>query len=143
MKKYISLLLVIIWMIFIFIMSSFSAGDSSNQSGFIVNIICNLFNIANTELITVIIRKLAHFTEYFILGILTYNCIKNYQKPYYISIIICFLYAISDEIHQIFVPGRSMKITDILIDTIGAIVAIQILKKKKTDSKQVTIYLFF
>ena len=118
MKKKISIILVILWMILIFIMSSFSGNDSSNQSNFIVDIISNIFNINNIELLSLIIRKLAHFTEYFILGILVYNMIYNLNKKKYISIIICILYAISDEIHQLFVVGRSCKIIDILIDNL-------------------------
>ena len=121
MKKSISILLVILWMIFIFIMSSFNSTESSNQSNFIINIIINIFNINTTEILSLIIRKLAHFTEYFILGILVYNMIYNLNKKKYISIIICILYAISDEIHQLFVVGRSCNIIDILIDNFGSI----------------------
>lgn len=135
MKKKLSLLSVLIWMIFIFIMSSFNASESSAQSNIIVNFISNIFNINNIEFLSLIIRKLAHFTEYFILGILTYNLIKNYRKKYYIAIIICIIYAISDEIHQIFIPGRSCQITDILIDSIGAITAIYICKLKHLFDK--------
>ncbi len=129
MKKKISLLLVIIWMIFIFIMSSFDADSSNNQSNLIVNVISNLFNINNLDLLTLIIRKLAHFTEYFILGLLTYNCLRDYHKPYYFGIIICIIYAISDEVHQIFIPGRSMRLLDIIIDSLGAIIAILVSKQ--------------
>lgn len=135
MKKKLSLLSVLIWMIFIFIMSSFDASESSAQSNIIVNFISNIFNINNIEFLSLIIRKLAHFTEYFILGILTYNLIKNYRKKYYIAIIICIIYAISDEIHQIFIPGRSCQITDILIDSIGVITAIYICKLKHLFDK--------
>ena len=127
MKKKISIILVILWMILIFIMSSFSGNDSSNQSNFIVDIISNIFNINNIELLSLIIRKLAHFTEYFILGILVYNMIYNLNKKKYISIIICILYAISDEIHQLFVIGRSCKFIDILIDSCGSITGIYFL----------------
>ena len=127
MKKKISIILVILWMILIFIMSSFSGNDSSNQSNFIVDIISNIFNINNIELLSLIIRKLAHFTEYFILGILVSNMIYYLNKKKYISIIICILYAISDEIHQLFVVGRSCKIIDILIDNFGSILGIYFL----------------
>lgn len=127
-KKHINILLVLIWMAFIFTMSSFNATESSNQSNFIVNIIVNIFNINNIELVSIIIRKLAHFTEYLILGLLTYNLIKSYNKKAYIAIIICILYAISDEIHQIFVPGRRCQILDMTIDSIGSITGIYILK---------------
>ena len=127
MKNKINILLVIIWMIIIFIMSSFNSTESSNQSNFIVNIISNIFNINNIELLSLIIRKIAHFTEYFILGLLVYNMIYNYNKKIHISIIICILYAISDEIHQLFVPGRSCQFIDILIDSTASILGIYLL----------------
>lgn len=125
-KQKIKILLVLIWMTLIFIMSSFNATESSNQSNFIVNILSNILNINNIKLLSLIIRKLAHFTEYFILGTLVYNAINNYNKKKYVAIIICILYAISDEIHQIYVPGRSCQILDILIDSIGSINGIYI-----------------
>ena len=127
MKKRISILLVIIWMLFIFIMSSSNSTQSDNQSGFIVNIISNILNIENTDTLNFIIRKTAHFTEYFILGLLTHNMIHNYNKKTYISIIICILYAISDELHQLITPGRSCQILDILIDSSGSILGIYLL----------------
>ena len=127
MKKRINILLVIIWMILIFIMSSFNSTESSNQSNFIVDIIANIFNTTNINILSLIIRKLAHFTEYFILGILVYNLIHSYNKKLYIGIIICVIYAISDEIHQLFVPGRSCQLLDILIDSMGSIVGIYLL----------------
>ena len=116
-------------------MSSFNASISSKQSNFIVNIISKILNINNINLLSIIIRKLAHFTEYFILGILVANFIKNiHKKPYY-AIIFCILYAISDEIHQIFVQGRSGEIKDILIDTCGS--TIGILLNTKINRKRI------
>ena len=126
MKKIISILLVIIWMTLIFTMSSFNSNDSSNQSSFIVTIISNIININNLEILSIIIRKLAHFTEYLILGILMHNLTNIYNKNMHISMIICILYAISDEIHQLFVPGRSFQIIDIGIDCFGSIIGIYI-----------------
>ena len=131
MKKISSLVLVLLWMIFIFIMSSFSAGESSRQSGLVVNFIANLFNISNLNMLSHIIRKLAHFTEYFVLGILVYNMMCKYHKLAYIGMVVCIIYAVIDEIHQIFVPGRSCQITDILIDIVAAIMAIIIFKRLK------------
>lgn len=130
MKKQLSIILVLIWMIIIFIMSSFNAEDSANQSNFIVNIIANILNINNIELLNLIIRKLAHFTEYLILGVLVINMFtKNNAKKYYLlSILLCIIYAISDEIHQLFVPGRACQIKDILIDSIGSITGIYLYK---------------
>lgn len=126
-NKKLNIILVIIWMIFIFIMSSFNSNESSNQSNFIVNILSNIFNISNIEILSLIVRKLAHFIEYTILGILVYNLIYSYNKKIYISTIICIIYAISDEIHQLFVPGRSCQILDILIDSMGSVTGIILL----------------
>lgn len=72
-----------------------------------------------------IVRKTAHFTIYAIMGLLCFNALFNTygrtEKKYWIiAIIICFLYAISDEIHQIFVPGRACMVKDVVIDTLGA-----------------------
>ena len=131
MKKNINLILIILWMIFIFIMSSFNANDSANQSNFIVFFISHIFNINNLVLLSFIVRKLAHFTEYLILGILIYN----YSLKLDLSTLICLLYAISDEIHQIFTPGRSCQIKDVIIDLLGAICGILIIylyNKRKT-----------
>lgn len=72
-----------------------------------------------------IIRKMAHFTLYFILGILAYITLRNYNvdnKIILFSVLICFIYAISDEIHQLFSTGRTFKILDIIIDSIGGFI---------------------
>lgn len=124
MKKRISLILLILWMIFIFVMSSFSANESSNQSGIIVNFISNIFNISNIRMLSLIVRKVAHFTEYFVLGILSINYVIKYKKNIIYSYLMCILYAISDEIHQLFVPGRSCQILDVIIDCLGSIIGI-------------------
>ena len=127
-KKF-SLLLLIIWMILIFVMSSFNADISSNQSGMIVNFISKIFNINNIELLSLIIRKMAHFFEYFILGILMLNVLINYNKKIYLAYIFGILYACLDEVHQLFVNGRSGQITDVLIDSLGIILGVLLYKK--------------
>ena len=121
---------MLLWMFLIFLMSSFDATDSSNQSNFIVNIISNILNIENVSLLGLIIRKLAHFTEYLILGVLVINMFtkNNARKYYLLSILLCILYAISDEIHQFLIPGRACQIKDILIDSIGSITGIYLYK---------------
>lgn len=117
-------------MFLIFLMSSFDATESTNQSNFIVNIITNIFKIENIELLSFIIRKLAHFTEYLILGLLVANMFtkNNINNLYLISIILCIIYATSDEIHQLFVAGRACQLRDILIDSIGSITGVYLYK---------------
>ena len=121
--------LLILWMLFIFIMSSFNGVMSSNQSGSIATLIYNIFNISDTEKVSFIVRKCAHVSEFFILGILVINLVSKYNVKhiYLISFIICVLYASSDEFHQLFVPGRSGQVTDIFIDTIGTIFSLLVM----------------
>ncbi|MBR3280633.1 MAG: VanZ family protein [Clostridia bacterium] len=73
-----------------------------------------------------VFRKFCHFTIYFILAVFVSSAIKNFTIRFPLKAIIivaigfCFLYSITDEIHQLFVPGRSGNIKDCLIDTLGA-----------------------
>ena len=138
MKKVINLFLLILWMLFIFTMSSFNSNDSSSQSGFIVNVLNYILKIDNLELLSFIIRKLAHITEYFILGILMINCLKDYKIKhiFIVSILLSILYSCTDEIHQLFVSGRSGSIIDVLIDSIGIILGILIYKLFKKKIKK-------
>jgi len=72
-------------------------------------------------------KKSAHFVEYAILATLTYRAflkekVKN-QRAIFFAVIFSFIYAITDEYHQSFVPGRGPAVRDIIIDTLGAIFA--------------------
>ncbi len=75
-----------------------------------------------------VIRKIAHFSIYTVVGILVMAFISTYQikekNRIIISTIIGIIYACSDEIHQSLVPGRSPMITDVMIDTMGVILGI-------------------
>lgn len=70
------------------------------------------------------IRKAAHFTIYTLLGINILIFLKtfniNNKKQIIYTLILCMIYATSDEIHQMFTDDRSPMILDILIDTLGA-----------------------
>lgn len=83
------------------------------------------------------VRKLAHVTIYFILGFLVYLYIKDLKidNKIIISILICVLYATSDEIHQLFILGRSGEVKDVLIDTLGSVLGILFLKILKSNKK--------
>jgi len=83
-----------------------------------------------------ILRKFAHITEYFILTLLLYRAFKgSFSLPYFYLIIftfnLAFLYAVSDEIHQLFVFGRSGNPGDVMIDTLGIIGFFLFLKYKR------------
>ena len=63
-------------------------------------------------------------------GILIINLFKSFElfnyKTILLAILLCFLYACSDEIHQLFIKGRSCEVRDILIDTIGSLSGISV-----------------
>ena len=75
-----------------------------------------------------VIRKIAHFTEFAILGVTTvialYNKNRSRSCNYLLPIIIAVLYACSDEFHQLFVPGRAGTIKDVLVDSLGALTGV-------------------
>ncbi len=141
MKKLILWVLVISCMGTIFFFSSQEASESRKiSSGFIKTFvrILDFNNKLNENQIdtiaknlTFIVRKGAHFSIYAVLCILLALLLKEYRifgkRRFILSVLICFLYACSDEIHQIFIPGRSGEIRDIVIDTCGAITGFLIL----------------
>lgn len=142
--KKINIILLLLWIILIFGFSQDSGDVSSVKSDGIANVIINIVSDItgknlDIDICTFIIRKIAHFTEYMILGLLVINVIKDYKtidtKVLIISILLCFIYACSDEIHQLFVSERSGRITDILIDTAGSFVGIFIYYKKYKKRK--------
>lgn len=113
------------WMILIFYMSHQPAVISDQQSGLVIKIInelgIKLQGVAK-ETVVFIVRKIAHYSEYFILAILAYNllrCYKDKRRSVIFSVLIIFLYACTDEIHQLFVIGRNGCIRDVFIDTFG------------------------
>ena len=78
------------------------------------------------------IRNYAHFFLFFILGTalalsISFSYGGKLHDKYVIALIISIIYAISDEIHQIFVPGRSFQFTDILTDSAGSLLGIAII----------------
>ncbi len=135
MKKILSLILLIFWIIIIFLLSNQNGSVSTNESDVIVNSINNILNI-NEHLLVIIVRKFAHIIEYLILYLLTYNCFKEYGIKYKYAILFCIFCSLIDEIHQLFINGRSGQIIDVFVDLIGIIIGYIIIevaygKKKK------------
>ncbi len=155
--RIILIILLIITFFYIFNFSSQDSEKSGNLSRTItVSVTKNIkkiqeldYNKKNDVLNTIekVIRKLAHFSEYTFLGILLMSLMSTYNlkqiNKFVLSIGIGFLYACSDEFHQLFVPGRTAKFTDVLIDTSGVIagsilifIAILIIKKIIVKNKK-------
>lgn len=128
-KAILFFVLIVVWICVIFHFSMQTAEVSSNVSrGLLTKILDTIYNITNfkTEVSTVhnLFRKLAHFTEFFILGILSVSFFVSLKsKPIY-AVILGVCTAVTDETIQYFTSsGRAMRVTDMLIDTSGVIFA--------------------
>lgn len=138
---FLNIVLSIILMIIIFSFSMESGTDSANRSGSVKEMLLALLSPVLPDVIISFldehIRQIAHFTLYFALGITSGITIREWRiirvspaNPvitYLPALPFCVLYAISDEIHQYYVPGRSCRLYDIGIDTLGAALSISIL----------------
>ena len=119
--------LLILWMILIFAMSNQPADISNKQSDLFINILMFVGIDLNSTLGSIasfVVRKVAHFTEYFILYWLAVSVLKNYieaKKARMYSLAIVLGYAITDEVHQYFIPGREMAFRDVMIDFSGGL----------------------
>lgn len=113
--------------LFIWMNSLIPGNISSEQSGFIVNILYPAFkSIIDVNTFSLIIRKLAHFTQFMLL-IIVFTCYyrdTNKNNYYLIAFIHGLLVAVIDETIQIFIPGRAGLISDVLIDLLGVITGI-------------------
>ena len=128
LKRFIYLTLSILWMLLIYSFSAATADASSEDSMFITDYIIKFFFSDPSEeiisIIETIIRKIAHFSEYAVLSVLLTLTLRsfglNYKKAAF-SVALSFLYALSDEVHQSFVPGRACRAFDVFIDTLGSL----------------------
>jgi len=144
-KTYVKVLSVIpalLLLSFIFGFSAQTGEDSGSLSFHLSLFLVRLFSpifpaadtnellIARAEAIHLLIRKLAHITEFFLLMLSIYLPIHTFRKntsSFYGRIVLCFclsvLCAFFDEFHQSFVDGRSGNLPDVLIDSIGILLA--------------------
>lgn len=132
-RKYIYLILTILWIGFIFYMSSKPAVESAAASSQIVDLILKWFGISSefAEGISFVVRKAAHFTEYFILAGLitsTHGAFTNKNYNFSFILLMSVIIALSDEFLQGFVQGRSSEVRDVLIDFSGATLFLVIFK---------------
>ena len=149
-------------MALIFSLSSQNATVSSGTSGNVIRFIVGVYypgfdNLPAAEQAEIVaslqflVRKSAHFSLYMILGVLSFLAVISYEKLLFAmrlatSCAVCLLYAASDEIHQLFVPGRSGEVRDVMIDFSGAVLGIALsmlvfllicrIKKKRTEKNE-------
>ena len=160
LRRIIFLILVLINCITIFYFSNQVAYVSSGSSGrvvaFLARTIPSLKNMNHierericSEILQPIVRKTAHFSLYTLLGFFIMNFVYTFNGTRYQKGLTTWflgtLYAISDEIHQLFVEGRSGEFRDVCIDSLGIVTGVFLtllilfilskIFKKKTDKK--------
>jgi VanZ family protein len=133
-----SVLAVVLWGRLIFGFSAQKATTSSGLSERVCYVIADEINrfrqeaLSETQLQEFVeklqhpVRKCAHMTEYAVFALLLFNMLCAFgakgKKRFAVALILVFLYASTDEFHQLYVPGRSGQFTDVLIDTAGGLV---------------------
>lgn len=119
-------------MLLIFIHSAMPADLSTVESSRLAEWAACILHIG-IDPATILVRKTAHFTEYFVLGLFLslfwkrtkIICNRIFFRGF-LSWLIGTVYAVSDEVHQYFVPGRSCEVRDICIDSAGVLVGVLI-----------------
>ena len=132
-KKVLKGIFVIVCMVTIFYFSSDNGDESSYKSDSVILRVSSFFGVEDLskkeqqnliDTFVVPVRKSAHFFVYFVLGITLISFFREFSIPILklllISIFLAFLYACGDEVHQLFIPGRTGRALDVFIDTLGA-----------------------
>jgi VanZ family protein len=127
---------LVVWLVFI----SYASSDSfnaDNTSRIIGPLVLWLFPNTSAETMATIhfiTRKIAHFTEYAILGLLAARAFWSSKRWFLISAVLIVVYALIDEYHQSFVPSRTASVFDSLIDMAGGLTALIVVSKRNRRS---------
>ena len=123
--KIFSAVFMIAVMVTIFILSAQNSTDSAETSGALISWLDRLFELGVSQ---EVIRTAAHFCEYAGLGFSVINSLyafRNILSPI-LAVIIAWGYALSDEIHQFFVPGRAFQLIDLTVNFFGILSGISV-----------------
>ena len=127
--------LLLALMIMIFCFSAQAADDSSLTSGrvcrFLARHLISGFSGFETAVqnkivdgLSHVVRKTAHFSEYALMSFLWYLWLHRVKFAPLIALAATAIYSCTDELHQLFVPGRAGQLRDVLIDSSGAVFGI-------------------
>lgn len=128
----------------IFLLSAQPASESAQSSGRIVDFVIHTFfpdrmslpareRILFRHQVSVFVRKAAHFSEFLLLGaawmaqLEAIRCLRPLRRAPVWAWLLGTLYAVTDELHQLFVPGRSAGAVDVLIDSAGVLCGVMLL----------------
>lgn len=150
--RYIFIALSVVVMAAIFFFSSQDSEESSQTSGGITETVITVLNPGYKNLtdpekqdyysrVSECVRTAAHFSAFLALALFVTPAVTTYgikkRTAALISAAVCFLYSVSDEIHQLYVPGRAFQLQDLAVDNAGvlfgvtiALTVIKVLRKK-------------
>lgn len=137
-KKTLSWLAVLLWMLAIYLLSAQPASFSNaNSKGIVTRVVDTALHLTQSDIpepekkklvdrINNTAREYMHGVVFMVLGLLAQNAVlqgrsKN-VKALAMALAICAAYALTDEIHQLLVPGRAFQTSDLLMDSIGSII---------------------
>lgn len=140
-RKIIFGIIMVLWMTIIFIFSS-RTGVESTEDSYDIGLTVGKLVVPAFENLTVDeqmqfaekvdypVRKTAHAAEYAVLGVLAAGTFYDVRRKKWLRFAVPWVigtaYAASDEIHQLFVPGRSGQFTDVLLDSAGVLAGVVI-----------------
>ena len=138
--KTLSWLAVLLWMLAIYFLSAQPAGISNgNSKGIVTRVVDTTVKLTKAEIsepdksklidrINSAAREYMHGVVFLVLGLLVQNAVTKEGakgiKAIAISLAICVICGITDEVHQLFVPGRAFQVSDLAMDSIGSIMGI-------------------
>ena len=120
---------VLLWAIVIFLFSTehFAAPQSSRILGPLLHWLFPDITAERVSSIQFVIRKFAHWFEYFVLAVLLYRALyaesggRSSVRPAAMTMAFALVWAITDEFHQSLVPSRTASPVDVMIDGFGAL----------------------
>jgi VanZ family protein len=123
---------VIVWLglIYFFSTDEFSSSNTSTVVGSLASWVFPEISSQTIETIHLAVRKLGHWTEYFVLAVLVQRALlketgnKWQLRHTVLTLLFILVYALSDEFHQVFVPSRTASFGDVMIDVVGGICGI-------------------
>jgi VanZ family protein len=130
-KRWVIMLILLMTIIFVATQLPYFKGENTESVIHQSHIFTNHFD---TKLLNLIVRKLTHLTVFGFLAVLFFKSIGRVRFRYLLTWLFTTIYALSDEWHQSFVPGRESSYKDVLLDSFGAFLVlsfIYILKKRK------------
>ncbi len=126
-KRRIFTVITALFILFIFHNSMFSGPQSGSMSGYVTNLLNRILSAVSLprQISDHVVRKAAHFVEYFLFGILVRITVRAYRKPILKSVFAGLFFLlfvpVLDELIQMFHVGRTSSVLDVLLDFSGGV----------------------